>query len=172
MHLALLRKSNLSWGYIDQLKRAYDTTNCLYSIAKHLHNCYAIWRSANCWYAGRRKVTQTIYVHWVRVLFTYMMKRIALPKISPFMLSRLAPTIKARLRANIALSRVFKYINYIFKCDFFTFFFAVLAVLGLASLIPLGLLGGLLIGNVAILVNAKRILALQFWWGGRQVFCL
>ena len=71
----------------------------------------------------------------------------------------LAQTIRARLHDSPFWLSTFNNLNYFFKRDCFAFIFAVVGLFGLERLIPGSLIFGLVIWNLAILFNARQILA-------------
>ncbi|MFC7050732.1 CDP-alcohol phosphatidyltransferase family protein [Emcibacter nanhaiensis] len=70
----------------------------------------------------------------------------------------LAQTIRTRLAHSPFWLSTFNNLNYFFKRDCFAFIFAVVGLLGLERLIPASLIFGLVVWNLAILVNARQIL--------------
>jgi len=73
----------------------------------------------------------------------------------------LANIIKKRLEDKPRLLKIFNFSNYCLKRDFFAFLFAVLGVMGGAKYIPEFLIFGLLIWNLAIILNARSIVDLK-----------
>ncbi|WP_321391132.1 CDP-alcohol phosphatidyltransferase family protein [Emcibacter sp.] len=71
----------------------------------------------------------------------------------------LAQTIRKRLGNHPFWLATFNNLNYFFKRDCFAFIFAIVGLLGLERLIPASLIFGLIVWNVAILFNARYILA-------------
>ncbi|MCF6215531.1 MAG: CDP-alcohol phosphatidyltransferase family protein [Emcibacter sp.] len=70
----------------------------------------------------------------------------------------LSITIRQRFANKPHLLRIFNFCNYFLKRDAFAFLFAVFALLGLAKYIPEFLIFGLVIWNLAIILNAPSIL--------------
>ncbi len=70
----------------------------------------------------------------------------------------LSITIRQRFADKPQLLRIFNFCNYFLKRDAFAFIFAVFALLGLAKYIPEFLIFGLVIWNLAIILNAPSIL--------------
>jgi len=73
----------------------------------------------------------------------------------------LAGIIKKRFEGKPRLLKIFNFSNYCLKRDFFAFLFAVLGLLGLGKYIPEFLIFGLIIWNIAIILNARAILTLK-----------
>ena len=73
----------------------------------------------------------------------------------------LATTIRAQYLDRPVLLNIFNFCNYCLKRDAFAFIFAVFAVLGLGRYIPEFLIVGLVVWNLAILLNARSILRLK-----------
>ncbi|WP_417623644.1 CDP-alcohol phosphatidyltransferase family protein [Paremcibacter congregatus] len=74
----------------------------------------------------------------------------------------LSLVIREKLLASERLTSVFTAVNYIMKRDFFALVFAILGMTGHALLIPYSLLGGLIVWNLAILLNARSILDYRY----------
>jgi O-antigen/teichoic acid export membrane protein/phosphatidylglycerophosphate synthase len=73
----------------------------------------------------------------------------------------LATTIRRRFMHSQNWLLIFQTFNSLLKRDFFAFIFAVFAVLGLIRFIPEALIAGLVIWNLAIVVNSRAILQLK-----------
>lgn len=73
----------------------------------------------------------------------------------------LADILKKRFEDKPRLLKIFNFSNYCLKRDFFAFLFAVLGILGLGKYIPEFLIFGLVIWNLAIILNARSILKWQ-----------
>ncbi len=70
----------------------------------------------------------------------------------------LAYILRKRFEGNPRLLKIFNFSNYCLKRDAFAFIFAVYGVLGLGKYIPEFLIFGLVVWNLAIILNARTIL--------------
>ena len=117
---------------------------------------YALWHTY-----GDHYLTLGIYIVALAITGVSMMTMLLYFGPGGGRFDILATTIRAQYLDRPVLLNIFNFCNYCLKRDAFAFIFAVFAVLGLGRYIPEFLIVGLVVWNLAILLNARSILRLK-----------